>query len=161
LTDVTCQGEKYVVNPVDQAEAETARIPNSQFFVVKGPSLVSVASTVSLIFASGGPEAFAIVPACATIANRVYSSFLSRVTVPALPPPTKPRKEKVILSQALQILADIFGDPSIAKRKPTSLSFSMSSLERVQENAKYIAQFEKGEKKAVTALGKDGQPVRK
>ncbi|KAF8583671.1 alpha/beta-hydrolase [Ramaria rubella] len=137
-------GDQLVVNPVEQAEAEAARIPNAQFFIVKG-----------------GPEAFAMVPSSASIANRVYTSFLSRIPTPPPSPPMKIRKEKAILSEALETLADIFGDPSIAKRKPTSVSFSMNSPERNEENAKYFAQFEKGEKKALTALGKDGLPTRK
>jgi len=137
-------GDKFVVNPIEQAESEAARIPNSQFFVVKG-----------------GPEAFTMIPSSATVANRVYSTFLSRVPIPPLPAPTKPRKEKVILTQALQNLAECFNDASIAKRKPTSMSFSMNSAQANEQCAQFFARYEKGEKKALTALGKDGLPVRR
>jgi len=158
LTDKMCSrlklpvlimhGDQYIVNPLDQAEAQANRLPNSQFFVVKG-----------------APEAFTMVPSFATIVNRVYSTFLSRHPQPSTLAFHRKRKfrrtEAEVLTVALQQLADIFEDPTIARRSPTPLSFCMKSQEQIAESAALMKQFEHDEVNAVTALGRDGKPRRR
>jgi hypothetical protein len=68
----------------------------------------------------------------------------------------------VYISQGLEILAELTGDPSIAEHDPLSpMSFSRISVavQRLQvEN--YMA-ASTGVKKAFSPLGSDGRPMRK
>lgn len=75
-------------------------------------------------------------------------------------PPKDPLK--VYISHALEILADLADDPSIAKRDPLSpMSFSRISVEVQQLQVENYMAAAKGARKAFTPLGSDGRPMRK
>lgn len=137
------QGEKYVTSPIYQAEEEVSKMPHGQLLIVRG-----------------GPESFTLVPSCATVVNRVYSTFLSRL--PAYQPfiPVIRSKERTY-ALGLQRLSQIFEDPSISQREPIDASFSMISPEKIAEIAAILAHFEKDQDKALTALDSDGRPIKR
>lgn len=137
------QGEKYLIFPISQAEEEVSKMPHGQLLVIKG-----------------GPEAFTLVPSCATVVNRVYSTFLSRLA-PHKPFKPVPRTKEQTYTLGLERLSQIFQDPSISRRPIDAASFSMVTPETAAEFAATLAYFEKDQDKALTALDSDGKPIKR
>jgi hypothetical protein len=110
----------------------------------------------------GGQGYISVVPTTASVCNRVFFQFLSRLPKARskLRPPRDPLE--VYISKGLGILAELAGDPSIAERDPLSpMSFSRlpAAVERLQvENYMGAA---KDARKAFSPLGSDGRPMRK
>ena len=101
-------------------------------------------------------------PTTASVCNRVFLQFLSRLPEARseLRPPKDPLE--VYISHALEILADLADDPSIADRDPLSpMSFSRISVavQRLQVENYMAAAMEA--RKAFSPLGSDGRPMRK
>lgn len=103
-----------------------------------------------------------VVPSCASIVNRIVASFLSQQ--PYIPsevdkPPPIPTHER--MQEALNKLAELSGDRSVATRDPRSpVSFSLVSEEVRQFQLEALKQH------VVTGLefsplGHDGRPLRK
>ena len=98
----------------------------------------------------------------ASIVNQVFIKFLSRQ-----PPARSDSYCSALLSQdrlrtALELLAKIRGEPSIAERDPlSSLSFSCASAEVIKSQEETRATYEKGQRNAFSPLGLDGRPLRK
>jgi len=111
---------------------------------------------------SGGQGYISVVPTTASVCNRVFLQFLSRLPEARskLRPPRDPLE--VYISRGLGILAELAGDPSIAERDPLSpMSFSRLpvAVQRLQvENYMGAA---KEARKAFSPLGADGRPMRK
>ncbi|GJJ13299.1 hypothetical protein Clacol_007551 [Clathrus columnatus] len=102
-----------------------------------------------------------ILPQYIGITHRVFLDFLCRQ--PAVPPftPGKPDVLKMA-KDALHLLADLKGDPSISQRDPsTPLSFSMWSEEVAEAFQAQIDEFGIGIDKVFSPLDANGQPIRK
>ncbi|KAF8076008.1 Alpha/Beta hydrolase protein [Lyophyllum atratum] len=110
----------------------------------------------------GGLGALNIVPGHASIMNKVFTSFLSRLPNPGskLVPPETNKIER--MKAALVTLADITGSSSVASRDPSSsLSFSCLPHEVVKRQAQALQDYRKGLDTAYSPLGPDGRPFRK
>lgn len=137
-------GDKSPAHPVDKATETQKKIPGSHLFVLKG-----------------APEMLMILPQYIGITHRVYLDFLNRQ-----PPvsPFKPGKPNVIkmAREALELLAKLKGDPSIATRDPLNpLSFCMWSKEVAEAFQAQLDQFSIGLDKAFSPLRANGRPIRK
>jgi hypothetical protein len=102
------------------------------------------------------------VPTTASVCNRVFLQFLSRLpeAQSELRPPKDPLE--VYISHGLAILAALSDDPTIAGRDPLSpMSFSRVAIhvQKLQEE-NYMAAAREA-KKAFSPLGSDGRPMRK
>jgi len=110
----------------------------------------------------GGQGYISVVPTTASVCNRVFLQFLSRLPEARsqLRPPSAPLE--VYISQGLEILADLAGDPSIAARDPLSpMSFSRISVAVQQLQVENYVAAAKDARKAFSPLGSDGRPMRK
>jgi len=111
---------------------------------------------------SGGQGYISVVPTTASVCNRVFLQFLSRLpqAQSKLRPPRDPLE--VYIFRGLQILAELAGDPSIAERDPLSpMSFSRLpvAVQRLQVD-NYMGAAKEA-RKAFSPLGADGRPMRK
>jgi hypothetical protein len=103
-----------------------------------------------------------VVPSCASIANQVCAKFLSKLPHcrSDLRCPAEPLE--VCMQRALERLAELAGDDTIAARKPlSSMSFSRVAphVERLQ--IEHIRLVSKGHRQAFSPLGADGRPIRR
>lgn len=66
------------------------------------------------------------------------------------------------MQEALDMLAEIKEDPSIANRSPASpMSFSCCDDETAQIHVDMVKAYAKGQATAYSPLGSDGRPIRK
>lgn len=105
-------------------------------------------------------------PSCASIINRVFAEFLSRLKPHARSPsvldPKTPDYRRERMEDALEQLAEFVGDASIADRDPCSpLSFSCVSPEVLQSQEDAIRRQQQDEHLAFSPLGMDGRPLRR
>ncbi|KAH8118544.1 alpha/beta-hydrolase [Phellopilus nigrolimitatus] len=146
------QSDKTAINPIKYAEG-LAR------------SLVNVEGKARVHTIKGSPEYVTLVPTCASIVNRVFAEFLSRQTHMYLPAmfqieAADVRRERA--QEALEKLADLMEEPSIALRDPGSpLSFSCVSPEVLQSQADVLRRQMVDEHAAFSPLGMDGRPCRR
>jgi hypothetical protein len=124
--------------------------------------LVNAKDGAKMYTIKGGQGYISVVPTTASVCNRVFLQFLSRLPKARseLRPPRDPLD--IYIFHALEKLADLTGDSSIVERDPLSpMSFSRISVavQRLQvEN--YMAAA-RGTRKAFSPLGSDGRPMRK
>lgn len=98
----------------------------------------------------------------ASIVNQIFMKFLSRQPHARSDPYCPDVLPQDRLRTALERLAKIRGDPSIAERDPmSSLSFSCASAEVIKSQEETRATYEKGQRNAFSPLGIDGRPLRK
>ena len=107
----------------------------------------------------GGQGCLGVVPESASIANRVFASFLARQP-PARSDPLPPQPTR--LEDALQRLADIVNDPEIASRDASSpMAFTCVSPAIVRRRTQIYAQAAAGHRGAFSPLDNHGRPKRK
>ena len=100
-----------------------------------------------------------MVPESASIANRVFASFLARQP-PARSDPVPPHPTR--LDEALQRLSEIVDNPDIASRDALSpMAFSCVSPAVVRRRAQIYAQAAAGHRGAFSPLDNHGRPKRK
>ncbi|KAI9467164.1 alpha/beta-hydrolase [Lactarius psammicola] len=142
-------GDKNQIHPIQHAHNMVADLINAK----DGAKMYTI---------KGGQGYISVVPTTASVCNRVFLQFVSRLphARSELRPPSYPLE--VSISHGLEILAELADDPSIAQRDPLSpMSFSRISVavQRLQvEN--YMAAA-KDARKAFSPLGSDGRPMRK
>jgi hypothetical protein len=110
----------------------------------------------------GGQGYISVVPTTASVCNRVFFQFISRLPEARseLRPPRDPLE--VYVSRGLEILAELAGDPSIADRDPLSpMSFSRLSVAVQRLQAENYMAAAKEARKGFSPLGSDGRPMRK
>ena len=110
----------------------------------------------------GGQGYISVVPTTASVCNRVFLQFLSRMPK-ARSELIRPKDSlEVYISRGLEILADLAGDSSIAERDPLSpMSFSRISLAVRRLQVENYMAAAKGARSAFSPLGSDGRPMRK
>ncbi|KAH9991438.1 hypothetical protein BJV77DRAFT_1007432 [Russula vinacea] len=121
--------------------------------------LVNAKDGARLYFVRGGQGCLGVVPESASIANRVFASFLARQP-PARSDPLPPQPTR--LEDALQRLADIVNDPEIASRDASSpMAFTCVSPAIVRRRTQIYAQAAAGHRGAFSPLDNHGRPKRK
>jgi hypothetical protein len=112
-----------------------------------------------LMLASLGAQGcLSVVPETASIANRVFASFLAGLPSAHSrpPPPTAP------LDEALQRLAEIMHDPDIGNREPSSpMSFSCVPPVVAYRRLEIYARAAPGHRGAFSPLDMNGRPKRR
>lgn len=111
---------------------------------------------------SGAKACMSIISGSASLVNRVFTAFLSQLprTRSDLRRPAIPALERTRL--ALQTLAELVGDPSIAHRNPRSLlSFSCVTPEVAKSQQESLKFYAKDIDKTYCPLGRDGRPIRR
>jgi hypothetical protein len=100
-----------------------------------------------------------VVPESASIANRVFASFLARLP-PARSDPLPPHPTP--LDDALQRLSEIMHDPSIRSRDACSpMAFSCAAPGVVRRRTQIYARATAGHRCAFSPLDNNGRPKRK
>lgn len=109
-----------------------------------------------------------VVRGCASVVNRIFAQFLRQQpkSKTAIPDPfiktLTPTMRRQRMQEALKKLSDLFADPSICERDPSSaLSFSCVSAEVLQSQREVLQRQMLDEHKALSPLGMDGRPRRR
>jgi hypothetical protein len=113
-------------------------------------------------FLLGGQGYISVVPTTASVCNRVFHQFISRLpkTRSVLRPPRDPLETSI--SRGLELLAVLAGDPSISERDPLSpMSFSRISAAVQQLQVENYMAAARDARSAFSPLGSDGRPMRK
>jgi len=124
--------------------------------------LINAKDGAKMYTIKGGQGYISVLPTTASVCNRVFFQFISRLPHARsdLRPPSDPLD--VFILRGLAVLAELAENPLIAQRDPLSpMSFSRISdaVQRLQvEN--YMAAA-KDAKKAFSPLGSDGRPMRR
>jgi hypothetical protein len=117
------------------------------------------AITYPLIRGSGAQGCLGVVPECASIANRVFASFLARLP-PARSDPLPPHPAR--LDDALQRLSEIVHDPNVRSRDACSpMAFSCVPPAVVRRRMQIYARAAAGHRCAFSPLDNNGRPKRK
>lgn len=133
-------------------------IPPDGAFIMQ-EQLVNAKDGARLYFIRGGQGCLGVVPESASIANRVFASFLARQP-PARSDPVPPHP--TCLEDALQRLSEIMNNPEIATRDACSpMSFSCVSPAVVRRRMQIYAQAAAGHRLAFSPLDNHGRPKRK
>ncbi|PAV21086.1 alpha beta-hydrolase [Pyrrhoderma noxium] len=154
-----------ITQPTLIIQADKTRVSPVKYAEVLAQKLVNVEGRARVHTIKGSPEYVTIVPTCASIVNRVFSEFVSRQTRSNPPwtnryPTVRARKER--MQEALQRLADMMGDQSIATRDPSCpLSFSCVTPEIFQNQSDVLRRQMIDEQNAFSPLGMDGRPCRR
>jgi len=99
-----------------------------------------------------------VVPESASIANRVFASFLASLS----PARSDPLPFAVPLNDALRRLAEIVYNPEIGIREPSSpMAFSCVPPEVVYRRAEIYAGAAPGHRGAFSPLDQNGRPKRR
>jgi len=107
----------------------------------------------------GGQGCLGVIPGSASIANRVFASFLARQP-PARSDPVPPHP--TCLEDALQRFSEIMNNPEIAARDASSpMSFSCVPPAVVRRRMQIYAQAAAGHRLAFSPLDNHGRPKRK
>src|SRR5258708_36746427 len=107
----------------------------------------------------GGQGCLGVVPESASIANRVFASFLARQP-PARSDPVSPHPSG--LEDGLHRLSEIMDNPEIASRDASSpMAFSCVSPAVVRRRTQIYAQAAAGHRLAFSPLDNHGRPKRK
>ncbi|KAL0581232.1 hypothetical protein V5O48_000820 [Marasmius crinis-equi] len=124
-------------------------------------SELSNAESAYLYSVKGGAGGLNVVPGTASITNQVYTKFLARL--PRAKSDVRKRSQPIEdrMTTALERLAELVGDSSIASRPPCSLSFSCLPNEVVRGQTESLDLYKKGESEAFDPTGPDGRPIRK
>ncbi|KLO05011.1 alpha/beta-hydrolase [Schizopora paradoxa] len=144
------QSDKSEINPVRFAEKLSR-------------DLVNVPGRARVHTVKGSPEYVSLIPACASIVNRVLAEFISRQ--PMMPTKltsftTRERRER--MERALQQLASLTGNSAIKDRDASSpLSFSCVAPDMLKSNTLRLREEQAEEHLAFSPLGVDGRPLRR
>ncbi|KAG7096602.1 hypothetical protein E1B28_004019 [Marasmius oreades] len=125
-------------------------------------SELSNAEQAYLYSVKGGAGSLNVTSGTASITNQVYCKFLARLPRcrSDIAKPLQSTEER--MTAALEKLAQMTGDSSIASRMPTcSLSFSCLPHEVVKGQGESLDLYKKGESEAFVPTGPDGRPYRK
>jgi len=107
----------------------------------------------------GAQGCLGVVPESASIANRVFSSFLARLP-PSRSDPLPPHSAR--FEDALQRLSEIVQNPAISSRDPCSpMTFSCVPPAVVRRRTQIYAQAAAGHRCAFSPLDNNGRPKRK
>lgn len=120
--------------------------------------LVNAKDGAKLYFIKGAQGCLSVVPETASIANRVFASFLAGLpSAHSHPPPaTAP------LDEALQRLAEIMHNPDIGNREPSSpMSFSCVPPVVAYRRLEIYARAAPGHRGAFSPLDPNGRPKRR
>jgi len=120
--------------------------------------LVNAKDGAKLYFIRGAQGCLCVVPENASIANRVFASFLA-----GLPPARSDSLPVAMpLDDALQRLAEIMYDPEIGKREPSSpMAFSCVLSVVMDGRAEIYARAALGHRGAFSPLDPNGRPKRR
>ncbi|KAN0126704.1 Alpha/Beta hydrolase fold [Russula decolorans] len=142
-------GDKNQIHPIEHAFNMVADLVNAK----GGAKMYTI---------KGGQGYISVVPTTASVCNRVFLQFISRL--PKARSELRPPKDtlEVYISRGLEIMADLADDPSIAERDPLSpMSFSRISDAVQQLQVENYMAAAKEARKAFSPLGSDGRPMRK
>jgi len=128
------------------------------------PFLHAVVRVVRVMtqFLLGGQGYISVVPTTASVCNRVFHQFISRLPKArsVLRPPRDPLE--TYISRGLELLAVLAGDSSISERDPLSpMSFSRISAAVQQLQVENYMAAARDARSAFSPLGSDGRPMRK
>lgn len=131
----------------------------ARLYLIRGTCSQSSPRVCTLRPSPGGQGCLGVIPESASIANRVFASFLERQpsarSDPVPPHPTG-------LEDALQKLSEIMNTPEIASRDACSpMSFSCVSPAVVRRRMQIYAQAAAGHRLAFSPLDNHGRPKRK
>ncbi|KAI9449645.1 alpha/beta-hydrolase [Lactarius psammicola] len=147
-----------VVQPVLLIHGDSNEMfpPETAFNVQE--QLVNAKDGAKLFFIRGAQGCLSVVPESASIANRVFASFLA-----SLPPArSEPLPFAVPLKDALRRLAEIKYDPKIREREPSSpMAFSCVPPEVVFRRTEIYAGVAPGQRDAFSPLDENGRPKRR
>jgi len=131
--------------------------PDRAFFVQE--QFVNAKDGAKLYFIRGAQGCLGVVPESASIANRVFSSFLARLP-PTRSDPLPPHSAR--FEDALQRLSEIVQNPAISARDPCSpMAFSCVPPAVVRRRTQIYAQAAAGHRCAFSPLDNNGRPKRK
>jgi hypothetical protein len=169
------QGQHNASDPVEYANTLSEELHNvpggATVYVVKGKSSslfhkeIRFASLTFFGPIPGGRGTISLIPSCASIVNKVLTSFLTNIphrphTESSTPRSTEPTVQR--MRRALYTLAEFMDDPSIAARDPSSpASFSCVSPKLENQQMESIYSFAIDQREAFNPLRRDGHPQRK
>ena len=131
----------------------------ARLYFIRGTCTQSSLHVRTLRPSPGGQGCLGVIPESASIANRVFASFLARQP-PARSDPVPPHPTG--LEDALQRHSEIMNNPEIATRDACSpMSFSCVSPAVVRRRAQIYAQAAAGHRLAFSPLDNHGRPKRK
>ncbi|KAI0303936.1 alpha/beta-hydrolase [Russula brevipes] len=142
-------GDKNQIHPIQHAHNMVADLVNAK----GGAKLYTI---------KGGQGYISVVPTTASVCNRVFHQFISRLPKArsVLRPPRDPLE--TYISRGLELLAVLAGDPSISERDPLSpMSFSRISAAVQQLQVENYMAAARDARSAFSPLGSDGRPMRK
>ena len=156
------KGDSNEVFPPDAALTMQEQLVNAKggakLYFIKGANTALAAQHMLISAFPGAQGCLSVVPESASIANRVFASFLAGLGPlhsDSLPP-TDP------LDEALQRLADIMHDPDIATREPSSpMSFSCVPPVVAYRRLEIYARAAPGHRCAFSPLDTNGRPKRR
>ena len=160
---ISSKGDSNEVFPPDGAFIMQEQLANAKdgarLYFIRGACTQSFQLICMLRRDSGGQGCLGVVPESASIANRVFASFLARQP-PARSDPVPPHPTR--LDEALQRLSEIVDNPDIASRDALSpMAFSCVSPAVVRRRAQIYAQAAAGHRGAFSPLDNHGRPKRK
>ncbi|KAI0069187.1 alpha/beta-hydrolase [Artomyces pyxidatus] len=124
--------------------------------------LVNARYGAQLYLLRGARGGIGTIPGHASVANRVFASFLDRLPLARsdICPPAEPIEQR--MARALKILAEFTGDPHIVHRDPLSaMAFSCVPRDVQRRLTEQFATLSKAEHPAFSPLSSDGRPIRK
>ena len=157
------KGDSNEVFPPEAAFNAQEQLVNAKggakLYFIKGTYFVLARMCAALICVSPGAQGcLGVVPENASIANRVFASFLASL------PPARSDSVPVALplDNALQRLAEIMHDTKIANREPSSpMAFSCVPSVVVRGRAEVYARAALGHRGAFSPLDPNGRPKRR
>ncbi|KAI0254856.1 alpha/beta-hydrolase [Lactifluus subvellereus] len=142
-------GDKNQIHPIEHAYNMVSDLVNAK----GGAKLYTI---------KGGQGYISVLPTTASVCNRVFLQFLSRL--PEARSELRPPRDslEVYISHGLAILAELAGDATIAGRDPLSpMSFSRIAPHVQQLQVENYMAAAREAKQAFSPLGTDGRPMRK
>ncbi|KAI0069186.1 alpha/beta-hydrolase [Artomyces pyxidatus] len=138
-------GENNALHPIKHAQQLSEDLQNSN---------------VSLSVLKGCAGYLSLIPTCASILNKIYVKFVSRIPPPESTP--LPVPIPISMKRALATLAGLVDRPMITMRDPMSpMSFSVVTPEVEKQQREVFISFIRGQTAAFSPLGEDGRPLRK
>ncbi|KAI0253138.1 alpha/beta-hydrolase [Lactifluus subvellereus] len=149
----------YITQPVllIHGDSNESFSPEVAFRVQE--QLINAKDGAKLYFIRGAQGYLGVVPESASIANRVFASFLARLP-PARSDPQPPYP--MPLDDALRRLGEIMHDPDISTRDPCSpMAFSCVPPALVRWRTQVYARAAAGHRGAFSPLDRSGRPTRR
>ncbi|KAI0036061.1 alpha/beta-hydrolase [Vararia minispora EC-137] len=143
-------GDKNQIHPLSRAEATVA-------------DLVNAKGGAKLFVIKGGQGYISVVPQWASISNRIFAKFLASQphVRTKLGTPAEPLDQR--LRRALDYLAELAGDSTLADAKEplSSMSFSRLSPSVQRTHLDLVKTWARKQKSAWSPLDSDGRPIRR